>query len=98
MEARVLEEATGQDQPAEELKKLPIDFIIAYLNANRLGDAILYTSLHRGKFVFVKLWNRFFPLSGLTIGVYLFGSGSEEFLLFFGKNQAIKFGVFSMVY
>ena len=62
--ARVQEEAEGQQQPAEEPKKLPIDYIIACLNANRAGDVTLYAALHRGRFVFVHLWARWLRFNG----------------------------------
>ncbi|MDR2947440.1 MAG: DUF5906 domain-containing protein [Candidatus Adiutrix sp.] len=64
VEARVLEEAAGQEPAAPEAAKLPINFILDCLRHNRLGDATLYAALHRGRFVFVHLWARWLRFNG----------------------------------
>ena len=64
VEARVREEAAGQGQPAEEPKKLPVDFLLNCLYANRAGDATLYAALHRSSFAFVHLWGRWLKFNG----------------------------------
>ncbi len=40
------------------------DFIMKCLKANRVGDAMLYNALHRGRYVFVKRWVRFIRWAG----------------------------------
>lgn len=65
VEARVLEEAAGQEAAqVKEADKLSIDFLLTCLNANRAGDATLYAALHRGRFVFVHLWARWLRFNG----------------------------------
>lgn len=49
-----------------ETRKIEIsdDDILGYLNENRVGDAKLYSRLHRGKIVYVKYWDRFLLWGG----------------------------------
>ena len=64
VEARVAEEAADlKEQPAEP-EKLSITFLLTCLRGNRVGDATLYAALHRGKFVYVKLWGRWLKWAG----------------------------------
>jgi putative DNA primase/helicase len=64
VEARVLEEAGGQEVKAEEPTTLPLTFVVDCLYANRVGDATLYAVMHRKLFTFVHLWGRWLIFSG----------------------------------
>jgi len=57
--ARVEQEAAAIPAPKPApAKPLADSFVLECLRANRVGDAILYNVLHRGKFVFVERWGR----------------------------------------
>lgn len=63
--ARVEEEeaaAPAKEETPEQ--KIPIDFLRSCLFMNRVGDAILYARIHRGKFVFVERWGRWLYWAG----------------------------------
>ena len=53
--------AAAPPKPAEPLKD---SFVLDCLRANRVGDARLYNTLHRGKFVFINRWGRFLRWGG----------------------------------
>lgn len=40
------------------------DFIMKCFKANRVGDAMLYNALHRGRYVYIKKWGRFIRWAG----------------------------------
>lgn len=50
--------------PAVNREPLPESFVMECLRANRVGDARLYNTLHRGRFVFVKRWGRWLKWAG----------------------------------
>ncbi len=58
------EEASRPVAPKDEVPALSDDFILKCLKANRVGDAMLFNALHRGKFVYVKRWGRFIRWAG----------------------------------
>lgn len=62
VDARVAEEEA--QAPAVEAQPLDEHFILECLRANRVGDARLYNTLHKGKFVFVKRWGRWLTWAG----------------------------------
>lgn len=69
MQARVaarVQAEEAQSTPPEKAKEpeLSDDFILKCLKANRVGDAMIFNALHRGKFVFVKRWGRFLRWNG----------------------------------
>lgn len=49
-----------------EVSKIEItnDDLLAYFNENRVGDAKLYSRLHRGTVIYVKYWDRFLIWGG----------------------------------
>lgn len=49
-----------------EVSKIEItnDDLLAYFNENRVGDAKLYSRLHRGTVIYVKYWERFLIWGG----------------------------------
>jgi len=51
---------TAQQPPAE----LSEEFLLECYRANRVGDAMIFNALQRGKFVFVKRWGRFLRWAG----------------------------------
>jgi len=58
-------EQEGTTAPATpEREPLSDTFVLECLRADRVGDAILYNTLHRGKFVFVDLWGRWLQWAG----------------------------------
>lgn len=57
VEARVKEEAEKEPEKAPE--PLSDDFILQCFRANRVGDAMIFNALQRGRFIFVKRWGRF---------------------------------------
>lgn len=62
--ARVQEEEAGAPPVEKKAQKLPLDFLMQCLRYNRIGDATLYAALHRGKYVYVKLWGRWLYWAG----------------------------------
>lgn len=62
--ARVQEELASAPPAKKKEQKLPLDFLMQCLRHNRIGDATLYAALHRGKYVYVKLWGRWLYWSG----------------------------------
>lgn len=63
--ARVAEEEQTAPAPKDEGKKqLPMKFLLTCLFANRVGDATLYASLHRGQYVYVERWGRWLRWAG----------------------------------
>lgn len=65
VEARVAEETRDQAaiQPAKS-PELTDDFVLQCLRANRVGDAMIFNAVHRGRFVYVKRWGRFIRWAG----------------------------------
>ncbi|MHC1701771.1 MAG: phage/plasmid primase, P4 family [Humidesulfovibrio sp.] len=63
VQARVEQESAAASPPPPA-KPLPDSFILDCLRANRVGDAILFNTLHRGKFIYVKRWGRFLRWAG----------------------------------
>lgn len=63
VEARVELEAASAPK-AKAAEPLPDKFILDCLRANRVGDATLFCTLHRGRFVYVKRWGRFLRWAG----------------------------------
>ncbi|MBU1039721.1 MAG: DNA primase [Proteobacteria bacterium] len=63
VQARVEQEAAAASPPKPAVP-LPDNFILDCLRANRVGDAILFNALHRGKFVFVERWGRWLKWAG----------------------------------
>lgn len=66
--ARVEEERAAmpddaQGKPAGPPKLSP-EYVMKCLRANRVGDALIYNALHRGKYVYVKRWGRFLRWAG----------------------------------
>lgn len=52
-------------KPVEVSKiELTNDDLLAYFNENRVGDAKLYSRLHRGTVIYVKYWDRFLIWGG----------------------------------
>jgi len=49
---------------AKAAEPLPDKFVLDCLRANRVGDALLFSTLHRGRFVYVKRWARFLRWAG----------------------------------
>lgn len=49
---------------AKPVEPLSDRFVLECLRANRVGDAILFNTLHRGKHVFVERWGRFLRWGG----------------------------------
>lgn len=64
VEERVQQETAAAAHPVKPAELLPDKFVLDCLRANRVGDALLFNTLHRGKFVFVKRWNRFLRWAG----------------------------------
>lgn len=66
IEDRIRSENASQSdsQESEEYPLLPIKELESYLDYNRVGDAMLYNRLHRGKVIFVKHWERFLVWTG----------------------------------
>lgn len=66
--ARVAEEEeilkASQKPTSVAALELKGSFIIECLRANRVGDATLFTTLFRGKFIFVKRWDRWLRWAG----------------------------------
>jgi putative DNA primase/helicase len=62
VEARVKEEAEKEPEKAPE--PLSDDFILQCFRANRVGDAMIFNALQRGRFIFVKRWGRFLRWAG----------------------------------
>lgn len=58
------EEATAPAAKEKQEEKIPLDFLMSCLFGNRVGDAILYARMHRGKFVFVERWGRWLYWAG----------------------------------
>ena len=98
VEARVKEEAAGQEAVAEAPAKLSLDFLISCLNENRVGDAILYAALHRQSFVFVHLWGRWLKFNGQhwdddinnSRAKAAVGRVCEEYERILDESQAVK--------
>jgi len=59
-----LEAASIPEPKKQTVEPLSDSFVIECMRANRLGDAILYNTLHRGKFVFVERWGRWLKWDG----------------------------------
>lgn len=62
---RVKDEA--QDTPPVDparLPDLPDSFVLEASRANRVGDAMVFNALHRGRLVFVKRWGRWLFFNG----------------------------------
>lgn len=58
-------EQEGATAPATpEREPLSDSFVLECLRANRVGDAILYRTLHQGRFVFIDRWGRFLRWGG----------------------------------
>ena len=53
----------AQGKPAGPPKLSP-EYVMKCLRANRVGDAMIYNALHRGKYVYVKRWGRFLRWAG----------------------------------
>ena len=74
VEARRQAEARNSeamDKPGQKAKptavlkmEIPDTEIEGYLNENRVGDAKLYTRLHRGKVIYVNNWAKFLTWAG----------------------------------
>lgn len=65
VQERVEQEAASVPTPkAEVAEPLSDTFVLECLRADRVGDAILYNTLHRGKFIFVDLWGRWLKWAG----------------------------------
>ena len=62
VQERVKQEAAAT--PAKAPEVLKDSFVLDCLRANRVGDAILFNALHRGKYIFVKRWGRFLRWAG----------------------------------
>ena len=57
--------AAKAEPPAkEEQPKLDKHFVLDCLSRNKVGDAILYCTLFRGKYVFVQEWEKFLFWAG----------------------------------
>lgn len=64
VEARRKQEAAARAEKGRkpvEVSKIEIsnDDLLGYFNENRVGDAKLYSRLHRGTVIYVKYWDRF---------------------------------------
>lgn len=69
VEARRKQEAAARAEKGRkpvEVSKIEItnDDLLAYFNENRVGDAKLYSRLHRGTVIYVKYWDRFLIWGG----------------------------------
>ena len=69
VEARRKQEAAARAEkgrkPVEGSKiEITNDDLLAYFNENRVGDAKLYSRLHRGTVIYVKYWDRFLIWGG----------------------------------
>ena len=69
VEARRKQEVAARAEkgrkPVEVSKiELTNDDLLAYFNENRVGDAKLYSRLHRGTVIYVKYWDRFLIWGG----------------------------------
>ena len=69
VEARRKQEAAARAEKVRkpvEVSKIEItnDDLLAYFNENRVGDAKLYSRLHRGTVIYVKYWDRFLIWGG----------------------------------
>lgn len=69
VEERRKQEAAARaqkDRKPVEVSKIEIsnDDLLGYFNENRVGDAKLYSRLHRGTVIYVKYWDRFLIWSG----------------------------------
>lgn len=69
VEARRKQEAAARADKGRkpvEVSKIEIsnDDLLGYFNENRVGDAKLYSRLHRGTVIYVKYWDRFLIWGG----------------------------------
>lgn len=69
VEARRKQEAAARAEKGRkpvEVSKIEIsnDDLLGYFNENRVGDAKLYSCLHRGTVIYVKYWDRFLIWGG----------------------------------
>ena len=69
VEARRKQEAAARAEKGRkpvEVSKIEIsnDDLLGYFNENRVGDAKLYSRLHRGTVIYVKYWDRFLMWGG----------------------------------
>ena len=69
VEERRKQEAAARAEKSRkpvEVSKIEItnDDLLAYFNENRVGDAKLYSRLHRGTVIYVKYWDRFLIWGG----------------------------------
>lgn len=69
VEERRKQEAAARaqkDRKPVEVSKIEIsnDDLLGYFNENRVGDAKLYSRLHRGTVIYVKYWDRFLIWGG----------------------------------
>lgn len=69
VEARRKQEAAARAEKGRkpvEVSKIEIsnDDLLGYFNENRVGDAKLYSRLHRGTVIYVKYWDRFLIWGG----------------------------------
>lgn len=69
VEARRKQEAAARAEKGRkpvEVSKIDIsnDDLLGYFNENRVGDAKLYSRLHRGTVIYVKYWDRFLIWGG----------------------------------
>lgn len=69
VEARRKQEAAARAEKGRkpvEVSKIEItnDDLLAYFHENRVGDAKLYSRLHRGTVIYVKYWDRFLIWGG----------------------------------
>ncbi|EEB34333.1 MAG TPA: DNA primase [Desulfovibrio piger] len=69
VEARRKQEAAARAERGRkpvEVSKIEIsnDDLLGYFNENRVGDAKLYSRLHRGTVIYVKYWDRFLIWGG----------------------------------
>lgn len=69
VEARRKQEAAARAEKGRkpvEVSKIEItnDDLLSYFNENRVGDAKLYSRLHRGTVIYVKYWDRFLIWGG----------------------------------
>lgn len=62
VEARVKEEA--EKEPAKAPEPLSDEFILQCFRANRVGDALLFNTLNRGRFIYVDIWGRYLKWAG----------------------------------
>lgn len=58
------EKSTSPVEKQNSKKKLSIEFLKTCLYGNRVGDATLYSAMHRGQFIYVERWGRWLYWAG----------------------------------